>query len=413
MGFSLEATAVSNSESLTIEGASARKSTDYRSGTGSESLIYVLAAIAPHISKVLIDSDRIASTAAMISAQVIVPTIRSKTFPDNITERTLELLIALLNIPEAAKSSKKDIAEAFNDLKFFSSSPSLAQKGWLPILRQWSLADKDRMPELLSRLTSPTSAGIMFGVGATSARLEADRKTQLNLRRIACLILTAARDTFVVNISSLQEKIIDLLNASAASSPSSTTRAEIYMVIRALLLQTSPSHLASFWPTINAELYDAISSAFPSQSTDTYNTNCLLHACKLLDTLLILGLDDFQMQEWLFITDTADAVYGSSNLKSVAMVDELAEELDSGPEASHFTESTINSIPRGAKKKPLLTSSAMNDVPKDQILEKVLRPFFRQLSIYAFESTYSMEAPDWKACFSDLVADLFDDTTLV
>lgn len=253
----------------------------------------------------------------------------------------------------------------------------------------------------------------MFGVGANSARLEADRKAQLNLRRIAFLILTAANDTFVVNMIALQEKLVDLLNATVASSPSSTTRAEIYMLIRALILKTSAHHLASMWPTINAELYDAISAVFPDQATDTPNVTCLLQACKLLDTLLTLELDDFQMQEWLFITDTTDAVYRSTDSKSVAMVDELAEELDSGAGASHFTNAALTNAPQGEKRRPLLTASVTKGVGKEDMMEQVLRPFFRQLSIYAFESTYSMEAPDWKACFDDLMADLFDDSTLV
>ncbi|MCJ1395445.1 hypothetical protein MMC18_008331 [Xylographa bjoerkii] len=413
MGFSLDSPHTANQDKLNTDTFSTRASLDNRSSTGSESLINVLAIIAPNLSKVLKDADRIASTCLTISTQVIGPTFRSRNFPENISQRTMDLMIALASIPEAAKAWKKDVAEAFNDPKFFSTSLSLAVNGWVPIVRQWSLADKERMPELLARLTSPTSAGIMFGVGANSARLEADRKAQLNLRRMAFLILTAASDTFVVNMTALQEKLVDLLNATAASSPSSTTRAEIYMLIRALLLKTSAHHLASLWPTINSELYDAISSVFPDQTTDVPNVACLLQACKLLDTLLTLELDDFQMQEWLFITDTTDAVYRSTDSKSVAMVDELAEELDSGAGASLFTNASLTNAPQGEKRRPLLTASVTKGVGKEDMMEKVLRPFFRQLSIYAFESTYSMEAPDWKACFDDLMADLFDDSTLV
>lgn len=413
VGFSLESPYPTTYEKLSADGLSTRRSFDNRGSTGSESLINVLATITPNFSKVLVDSDRIASTTLTISTQIIGPTFRSRSFPENISQRTLDLMIALSSIAEATRAWKKDVAEAFNDLKFFSTTLSLAQHGWVPIIRQWSLADKERMPELLSRLTTPTSAGIMFGVGANSARLEADRKAQLNLRRIALLILTAANDTFVVNLNALQEKIVDLLNATAASSPSSTTRAEIYMVIRALLLKTSAHHLASMWPTINSELYDAISSVFPNQSADQYNVTCLLQACKLLDVLLTLELDDFQMQEWLFITDTTDAVYRSSDSKSVAMVDELADELDSRAEASHFTNTSLSGAPQEEKRWPLLTSNATKGIGRDDLMEKVLRPFFRQLSIYAFESTYSMAVPDWKVCFDDLMADLFDDNTLV
>ncbi|MCJ1416556.1 hypothetical protein MMC32_002894 [Xylographa parallela] len=413
VGFSLESAPATNQDKLNTDAVSTRASLDNRNSTGSESLVNVLAIIAPNLSKVLVDADRIASTCLTISTQVIGPTFRSRNFPENISQRTLDLMLALASIPEAAKAWKKDVAEAFNDSKFFSTPLSLAQNGWLPIMRQWSLADKERMPEILARLTTPTSAGIMFGVGANSARLEADRKAQLNLRRIAFLILSAANDTFVVNMTALQEKLVDLLNTTATSSPSSTTRAELYMLLRALLLKTSAHHLASMWPTINAELYDAISAVFPDPTTEPPNVTSLLQACKLLDTLLTLELDDFQMQEWLFITDTTEAVYRSTGPKSVAMVDELAEELDSGVGAALFINAALTNAPQGEKRRPLLTAGVTKGVGKEDLMEKVLRPFFRQLSIYAFESTYSMEAPDWKACFDDLMADLFDDSTLV
>ena len=80
----------------------------------------------------------------------------------------------------------------------------------MPVLRSWVLADKERVPEILSRLPYPSTAGL-FGVGASSARQEADRKTQLNLRRIALLILASAKDAFVAHLTALQGKLVDLL----------------------------------------------------------------------------------------------------------------------------------------------------------------------------------------------------------
>lgn len=50
---------------------------------------------------------------------------------------------------------------------------------------------------------------------------------------------------------------------------------------------------------------------------------------------------------------------------------------------------------------------------KDELVGKVLRPFFGQLSIFAFESTYSMGVPDWEACRAALLKDLFDERSVV
>lgn len=325
----------------------------------------------------------------------------------------LDILKTMSRIPEASKTWRKDITEAFNDPRFFhTGSLDLVQHGWMPLLRQWTLVDKDRMPDLLSRLSSPTSAGIMFGVGATSARLEADRKAQLNLRRIAVLILSADNDAFITSISSLQDKLIDLMAATPASSPSSITRADIYMVVRALILRTSPVHLATLWPIINNELYDALSSLYPMDRSGTYDDSSLLQSAKLLDTLLTISSDDFQLREWLFVTDTIEAVYKPLDWRPIALVDGLAEALDSKAGVPHSGAAQLVS-PQQGKRRPLLTTRVTKGVPRESLVDRVLHPFLRQLSINSFESTYRMEVPDWRACSNDLIEDLFDDSTLV
>ena len=378
-----------------------------------DDVVAIIASILPNISKILVDADRITAATVTISTQVLAPTFRWKTFPRNITESLLDIMKTMSRIPEASRIWRKDVAEAFNDPRFFhTNSLDLVWDGWMQILRQWALLDKDRMPELLSRLSSPTSAGIMFGVGASSARLEADRKTQLNLRRMATLMLSGDNDMFVVNLGGLQEKIVDLMTATAASSPSSITRSEVYMVLRALILKISPVHLAPFWPIVNAELHDALSSLYPTVTHDTYNTSCVLQAAKLLDTLLTIAPDDFQLREWLFVTDTIDAVYRPANWRPVALVDGLAETLDSSADVPHSGISPLISAQQGLRK-PLLTSAVVGDVPLESIVDRVLRPFLRQLSINAFESTYRMEAPDHQACCDELLHDLFNESTLV
>lgn len=382
--------------------------------TQSDDIVVIVALLLPKFSKILVDGDRIAAASSIISLQILTPTIQSKTYPHNVLPSTLGIFLAMSRIPEASKSWRKTVAEAFNDPRFFcTSSLSLAEEGWIPVLRQWTLLDKDRMQDYLSRIMPPTAAGIMFGVGASSARNEADRKTQLILRRMALLVLAAAEDTYIVNLVGIQEKILELLTATAASSPSSAIRAELYMLLGALVLKTSAVHMASFWPIISSELYETLSSLFPGEQHDTHNVHCILQACKLLDALVMLAPDDFQLREWLFITDTVDAVYRPHGWSPVALVDELAADLD-----LHFGgQSTapspmVASVAQMGKRRPLLTSESFKDVSKGMIVDRVLKPFFRQLSINAFESTYVMEAPDWKACYDTLLGDLFDDSTM-
>ncbi|KAL9025037.1 MAG: hypothetical protein Q9196_006070 [Gyalolechia fulgens] len=381
----------------------------------SDDIVAVLATILPHASKVLVDSDRITTAVNVVSTQVVVPTFRWKTFPRNITSKLLELLLSMTRITEASKVWRRDVAEAFNDSRFFCDhSYELASSRWLPLLREWINSDRDRMDELLSRMPSPTSAGIMFGVGASSARLEADRKIQLNLRRVATLLLAAPNDSFVVHLGAIQAKITDLLTATAASSPSSATRAEIYIVLRALIVKNLPIHLASLWPAVTTELHEALSTLYPGHNRDKYNLHCVVHACKLLDVLVVAAPDDFQMRQWLFVTDSIDAVYRPQDLEPRALVDDLIDDLDDAS-AGTMQNATINTpnASQIASRKPLLNNQVLQGIPKENWLDRVIRPFLRQLSINTFEGTYSMAAFDWQPVYEDLLFDIFDDKSLV
>ncbi|KAK2009636.1 hypothetical protein LZ32DRAFT_620518 [Colletotrichum eremochloae] len=387
----------------------------------AEDVVAILASIVPNLPKILVETDRVLSAAGTISTNVISPAFRAKAFPDTVSKNTLVLLQELSRLPNNQKTWKKDVGDAFNDARFFSSSIDLVQSDWLPLLRQWTISDKERMPELLSRMTPPTTAGIVFGVGATSARLEADRKTQLNLRRTATLVLASSEDTFVAELPTILDKVVELLGATATSSPSSTTRAEIYMLVRALVLKTSAIHLAMMWPVINAELHAAISSvvaADHSTASDTYNNISILQACKLLDLLICVAPDDFQLHEWLFVTDTIEAVYRSTSYQPVALVDELAEELGTmGVSSSLGSISASHLATSSSNRRPLLGVGGINDEisidRKDELVGKILRPFFGQLSIFAFESTYAMAPLDREFCIQALLKDLFDERSVV
>ncbi|KAI1779804.1 putative regulator of reproduction dopa [Hypoxylon cercidicola] len=416
------------------DGASASQSDKSKAGEyhhvspadRADDVVGILSSIVPNLPKILVEQDRVLTAAGAISTNVIGPSIRSKAFPDTISKGTLTLLQELTRLPGNQKTWKKDIGDAFNDSRFFSSSVALVQSDWLPLLKLWTITDKDRMTEILTRITPPTTAGIVFGVGATSARLEADRRTQLNLRRIAVLVLACGMDTFVADLPAILERIIELLAASSTSSPSSTTRADIYMLVRALVLRTSAIHLAAVWPTVNAELHAAISSiAAPdnSASSDIFNNQSVLQACKLLDLLIAAAPDDFQLHEWLFVTDTIDAIYRSPSYQPVALVDELSEELgnttSTGSALQTESAATMAAAQDGSpQRRPLLGQpGGINDElavdRKDELVAKILRPFFGQLSIYAFESTYAMSPLDVESCVASLLKDLFDERTVV
>ncbi|KAJ5603949.1 hypothetical protein N7537_006905 [Penicillium hordei] len=413
-------TAVFTSKPLGLNhdtGPMARSSVDHDrtsvSHTGPDDMLSILAVSMPSFITTLGDSDRINTAITSVSTNVVGPLIRSRLFPNNLNRNVMVLLQQMTKVPAAAKMWKKDISDAFHDTRFFGLQLDLVKNSWMDLLRQWVLADKERLSELLVRLPPPSSAGIMFGVGASAARLEADRKAQLNLRRIALLLLSASDDYFVGELPALLQKLEDLLAATSASSPSSATRAEVFMVLRAVALKTSASAMAPFWPLINVELQEAISAVPQGSQPEVYNSYSLLQACKLLDILLVLAPDDFQLLEWLFVTDTIDAVYPPDRWEPIALADEVSQTF--GPRGASSPTVPTDSIEpqaRGGLKRPWLISDWIRETAKDDIVERVLRPFFARLSIYVFESTYGMGSVDSTVCRDDLLADLFNESTM-
>lgn len=223
------------------------------------------------------------------------------------------------------------------------------------------------------------------------------------------------------------------------------------MLLRALLLRNGAVHLAPLWPAVNAELHAAVASvvaADHSAASDTYGNAAVLQACKLLDLLVCAAPDEFQLHAWLFVSDTVDAVYRpqfGTGYEPVALVDEVNEVLggqtpgagsgagsglgfpdhhlhlhhqhqthphNNNPAYPHHTTSV------GGLRRPLLgTPGGISDEVgmerRDELVAKVLRPFFAQLSIYAFESTYAMAPVDWEGCVVGLVRDVFDERSIV
>ena len=55
----------------------------------------------------------------------------------------------------------------------------------------------------------------------------------------------------------------------------------------------------------------------------------------------------------------------------------------------------------------------MKATTREEFIRTTLQPFFKQLSMYAYENTYSMEAPDIEACRRGLLEELMDEGTIV
>ena len=378
---------------------------------GSDDVVDVLCEALPIMNSLLGDSDRLLSVTTTISSQLIAPAIRSKVFPRNVPLKLLLLLQNISRVPNSAKLWKKEVQDAINDHRFFQTDSAIADPGWLPLLRQVTNNDKTLMNEILSRLAPPTSAGLMFGVGASAARLDADKKTQLNLRRVATIVVAGEEDAFADMTENFRTKLEELFMTTRVSSPSSVTRADVFMLVRALVLRTTSARLAPIWPSVGDDLRHMFGSIMKADDSGLHNGFSLLQAAKLLDLLLVLQPDEFQLHEWVFVTDTIDAIYPPDGWNSRALIDEVAQNMKQPSHSMVLNTPGAHETPFSIRL-PWLCNDATRNATQDEILDKLLRPFFGQLSIHAFESIYRLGDVDRKACVDDLMADLFNEETM-
>ncbi|RMD41642.1 hypothetical protein DV735_g3488, partial [Chaetothyriales sp. CBS 134920] len=387
-GFDSTAESGPREQSLQHKGLALRR---FEAGEG----IQVFCEALPMMAPILSEGDRLVTVFSGISTNIILPLIRAKPFPRGFTHEVIRLLLIMSKTPAAAKIWKKDLLEAFNHPGFFDNAALSDEDGWLSVLKQLLAADKGLISELLARLTAPTTAGIVFGVGAATARAEADKQTRLNLRRIALVLFAANVDTFASSLNQMMARLDELLLATPSTSPSSATRGDVYLLLRAICLSFTQVNLVAIWPSVNSELRALFEDLAKADEADL-STASHLQGAKLLDLLVLLKPEEFQLQEWLFITDTIDAIYPPANARRIAAADSLQLDNTQPVELSSGTE--------GGLRKPLLSTDASRR-PSEQ--RRLLGSFFSNLSIRVFEDTYGLEAVDMQTCKTDILLDLF------
>ena len=145
----------------------------------------------------------------------------------------------------------------------------------------------------------------------------------MNLRRLSFVLFAAEINHYLTDLPAIQEALVDILRTSVVSPK---VHSEVYLCLRILMCRFSAQHLTNFWPVILAELlrvFEGIMDEVPPDRSEPLHL--ALAACKFLDLLLVIQSEDFQVHQWMFVTDTTDAVYPPSDYTPEAIMDRLAE----------------------------------------------------------------------------------------
>ncbi|KIK71711.1 hypothetical protein GYMLUDRAFT_33858 [Collybiopsis luxurians FD-317 M1] len=368
---------------------------------------FIAAVALPHMRRILMDNDKVSSACANIVYYIVSPSLKGRTKPMEVDSIVVRMVYEMSRMPFTFKAWRSPVTEMLNDSRVFNGLPEAAE-AWKPIIRTIFDSDKTAFPELLSKISTAPSANIF-----TNREYEMLVRS-LNLRRLSFVLLAGDKNHYLTVLPSIQEKLVDVLRN--VTTP--IVQSEVYLCIRVLLCRLSPNNLTSFWPVLLTELYrifEQIMLNLPSDGSE--DLPLVLAACKCLDLLIAIQTEEFQIHQWMFVTDTVDAIYRPNNWFPAAMMDQLAEIAGSLPRTTTI-DSTANgtaspapglsafasqsSSPRPMRR-PILASTRQIDSIRDLV------PFFSSVSITTYESVYASNGSvDWEVIEKGIMDDMFD-----
>lgn len=215
---------------------------------------------------------------------------------------------------------RKDFWELYGDAKFFDMDFESCRL-WIPIVKAIANSEKDRLDEYLGRLGAPP-AGIFVSKDA-----EIKSKYQL-LKKIGLLIISADFDNFLPQLPSIQEKLVDIFK-----SPYNIAHAEAYLLLRVLFVKMTLKNLLTMWPGILTEILRLFNFIINSENSVSREVlQVLVAVLKLIDFLLLLSPQEFQLHSWVFVDDF-DLISSDDNF--VSLIESLRRKA-SGSSPSNF-----------------------------------------------------------------------------
>ncbi|KAF8665364.1 hypothetical protein AX16_000383 [Volvariella volvacea WC 439] len=354
----------------------------------------------PNLRRFFTDNDKVASACSNIVYYIIGPAMKGKARPMDIDENALAILYEMSRLLGVLKVWRPPVLELLNDNRLFNCGTDAATK-WRPIIKTLFDADKTAMPELLAKIATAPSTNIF-----TNKEYEMLLRS-LNVRRLAYVIFTAEKNHFLTQLPTIQEKLVDILRN--VSSP--VVQSEVFLCIRVLLCRLSPHNLTSFWPVLFTELYRIFEQVITNLPADgSEDLQLILASCKCLDLLLVLQTEEFQIHQWVFITDTVDAIYRPDGWFPEALMDQLAEIANSLPVVDTHEDNPVSLGPQTPAlpnqrpmRRPMLNALKQIDSIRDLV------PFFSAVSISSYESVYASGGNiDWDEVERGIMNDTFD-----
>jgi hypothetical protein len=196
------------------------------------------------------------------------------------------MLLELVKVPGSSKSWRREVYDSLNENAFFTISAEQGTK-WKLILKTFLTNDKERMVDFISRISAATSSIL---------RSSRDQDRLINVRRLAFIVISGDVDQFIAHTTAIKEKLAEL-GRTASIDP---IHGEVFLLYRALMLRLSPIHLVSFWPMMVSQIQMLFTQILEQAGiVSKEQLPLFFEACKLLDMMLVVRSEDFQLYSYL------------------------------------------------------------------------------------------------------------------
>lgn len=196
---------------------------------------------------------------------------------------------------ELIKPYRREIIDIFNNENFFKVS-LLNLKQWQKIMKYFI----DGKPEeiLAEQMQLWNFQGGLFANTNTVIAQKC-----YAMKRIAFLIFSCENDDFASQLDMLMKKMIEVFKQKQKNDLKQ--RLFLFFLTRVMLIRLSfqalTDALRKLWPHLLNELISVFE--VKDEALDKDNTELTIEAIKLVELLSSLNIEDFQMNQWIFLID--------------------------------------------------------------------------------------------------------------
>jgi cellulose synthase/poly-beta-1,6-N-acetylglucosamine synthase-like glycosyltransferase len=351
-----------------------------------------LSFVLPDLELILSDQDKVTSTVNIVVSNLIVPQTKGKRLND-ISLQALSLL-EMVGAQFPTKMWKLLVNDLFTNNSLFEQSTTRINN-WDKIFSIWISGEKGKVGDMISRIT-PAPSVSTSNIFVWNEGSEIDIKIN-TIKRLAYIILIQPDDYFIP----ILQDLFDRIKFSVSGSCPAKYKSEVTVLLRVITLKFSDLQLLPYWTFITYQLVTIFEIILtkPNKDLSTLLVDeavLVLYGCKLLDQLLLLGFDEFNLHEWIYIKNSPDIIDGTLKSKMVSIIDQIAMKYD----LNFFKDTPLRPVQPHENMKPILYGvKHINHITK-------LRLFFTSLSLINYERMFSLFKVDRDSLLADALNDI-------